>query len=175
VAAAVVAAAFVGSAVSWSHHLSVHDRNGGLAVYSWLFVALSLAFVAAIVLGTLAAAAVARRVELSARVVRALGWLALGVTGALGVTLCGVVTWWAAEAARAPGVLSGGIGNGFVFTSATLPPVLLVAGVLMMLGLALAAAGSVRIVRALVEESDEPFRDAAGGGRGGFRGHRPAT
>jgi hypothetical protein len=149
VLAGVVAAAFFGGTVGWSRHLSVHDRNGGLAAYSDLFVVLCLAVVVAIALGTAAAVAVARKVELGERTVRALGRLALGVAAALVLIFGGVVAWWAAEVAHAPSVMANGLGNGVVFTSDTVPPTLLAAGLLMLAGLALAAAGSVRVLRAL--------------------------
>ena len=77
-----MAAAFFGSTVGWSRHLSVHDRNGGLSAYSDLFVILCLAALVAIALGTAAAVAVARQAELGERTVRALGLLALGVAAA---------------------------------------------------------------------------------------------
>jgi hypothetical protein len=111
------------------------------------FVAVSLLAVVAIGLLTAAAVAVVRRVELPERVVRALGWLALGVAAAMALVFAGVVTWWAAEAAHAPVVLANGIGAGF--TSGTAPPTLVAAGVLMVLGLVLATAGSLRVARAL--------------------------
>ena len=149
VLAGVVAAAFFGSTVGWSRHLSVHDRNGGLSAYSDLFVILCLAALVAIALGTAAAVAVARQAELGERTVRALGLLALGVAAALVLIFGGVVAWWAAEAAHAPSVMANGIGNGVVFASDTVPPTMLAAGLLMLAGLALAAAGSVRVLRAL--------------------------
>lgn len=149
VLAGIVAAGFFGSIVDWSRHLSVHDRNGGLPAYSALFVVSCLAVVVAIALGTAAAVAVGRRVELGARTLRTLGLLALGVAAALVLILGGVVAWWAAEAAHAPSVMANGVGNGVVFASDTVPPTLLVAGLLMLVGLTLAAAGSVRVFRAL--------------------------
>lgn len=144
-----VAAVLFGLTLGWSRVLSAHDRNGGLPAYGWLFVLLCLAVIAAIALGTAAAVAVARRVDLEDGLVRALGLLALGVAGALVPIFAGVVAWWATEAAHAPAVLANGIGNGVVFASDTAPPTLLVAGLLMVAGLVLAAAGSVRVLRAI--------------------------
>jgi hypothetical protein len=149
VAAAVVATALLGSTLGWARHLSAHDRNGGLPAYSLAFALVCLTVVVAIALGTAAAVAVARRVELEDRLVRVLGLLALGVTGAMVLMFGGVVTWWAAEATHAPAVLAGGIGNGFVYTSRTAPPTLLAAGLLMVIGLSLAVAGSVRVLRGI--------------------------
>ena len=161
--AGVVAAAFFGGTVGWSRDLSVHDRNGGLAAYSDLFVVLCLAAVVAIALGTAAAVAVARKVELGERTVRALGLLALGDAAALVLIFGGVIAWWAAEAAHAPTVMANGIGNGVVFASDAVPPTLLAAGLLMLAGLALAAAGSVRVLRALRHPAATGFRSSATG------------
>jgi hypothetical protein len=147
--AGVVATAFVGSAFGWARHLSAHDRNGGLAAYGVVFVLVCLTVVVAIALGTAAAVAVARRVELHDRLVRVIGLLALGVTTAMVLMFGGVVTWWAAEATHAPTVLAGGIGNGFVSTPRAAPPTLLAAGLLMVIGLAIAVAGSVQVLRGI--------------------------
>ena len=149
VVGAVVAASFVGSTLGWARHLSAHDRNGGLPAYSVVFVLVCLTVVVGIALGTAAAVAVARRVELHDRVVRVLGLQALGVTAAMVSMFGGVVTWWAAEATHAPTVLAGGIGDGFIWTSSSAPPTLLAAGLLMVVGLALAVAGSVRVLRGI--------------------------
>jgi hypothetical protein len=75
--------------------------------------------------------------------------MALGLSGLMAVVVAGFVIWWVNESLHAPGVLSNGIGNGFPFASSVLPPTLLVAGVLMLGGLALALVGAVRIARAL--------------------------
>jgi len=141
----VAALAFLG-AVSWAHHLSWHDRNGGIHLYGALFVAVCVTAVVALVYATAAAVSVARRVELSPRTLRALGLLALGQAALMVVIFTGIVTWWAFESVRAPRVLSNGIG--VAFTSSTLPPVLLVTGLLALLGLALALGGIMRIARA---------------------------
>ena len=73
VASAAAALALFGGAVGWAHHLSRHDRNGGLLAYSVLFVVLGLAAVVALGCATTAATAVARRIDLPTRTLRALG------------------------------------------------------------------------------------------------------
>jgi hypothetical protein len=151
VVAALVAGACLGGTLGWARHLSAPDRNGGLPAYSAAFVLLGLTVVGAMAMGTVAAVAVARRVELGHRRVWTLGRLALGVTAAMVLIFGGIVSWWAAEAAYAPRVLANGIGNGVVFSSNTAPPTLLAAGFLMVVGLALAAAGSLRVLRGLRE------------------------
>ena len=145
----VLAAALLGGGLAWAHHLGPHDRNGGMAVYGAAFVVIGLAASVAVLSAAAAAVAVARRVDVSARVLRGLGVMALLLSVVMALLLAGFVAWWATEAAYAPRVLVNGIGNGLPFTSARVPPTLLVAGLLMVLGLALGVAGSVRIARGL--------------------------
>jgi hypothetical protein len=92
---------------------------------------------------------VARRTEMPGRVLRALGVMALGLSAVMVLLFAAFVTWWATQAAYAPAVLLNGIGNGFPFTSSTVPPTLVVAGLMMLLGLALATGGAVRIARSI--------------------------
>ena len=145
----VLAAVLLGGGLAWAHHLGPHDRNGGLAVYGAAFIVIGLAAFVAILLAAAAAASVARRVDLSARVLRGLGVMALVLSVVMTLLLVGFATWWATEATYAPTVLLNGIGNGVPFTSGTVPPTLLVAGLLMVLGLAIAVGGSVRIAHGL--------------------------
>ena len=135
--------------VAWAHSLSAHERNGGLPIYGWFFVLVSLAFFAAVGCATTAAFAVARKVQLSRRTLRALGVLAIAVVGVMALTLVSLVAWWSSEAVHAPGFLAQTIGNGVPFASSVVPPTLLASGFLMVLGLVLGAAGLVRIVRSL--------------------------
>ena len=118
-------------------------------MYSALFVVVALAAVVALMFTTAAAVSVARRIDLPALTLRALGLMALRLSGLMALIFVGFVTWWASESVHAPGVLSSGIGNGTPFTSITLPPMLLAAGLLMFGGLVLALGGTVRIARAI--------------------------
>jgi MFS family permease len=132
-----------------AHQLSSRDRNGGWWPYGvafFLWVALG---VAAIAIGTGAAIAVGRRLELSLKSLRVLGWVALSLSAMMAVMIAGMVTWWAALATSAPRALSNGIGNGLFFNSNALPPTLVVAGFLMALGGVLASIGSLRVARTL--------------------------
>jgi hypothetical protein len=138
-----------GGTLQWAHHLSAHDRNGGLPLYGVLFAVLGLSAFVAIGFATAAAVTVAHRVELSAPRIRLVGVLAIGVTVVMVPIFAGIVTWWASEAAHARGVLLQGIGNGLPFSSGLAPPTLLIAALLMVLGLALAIAGSIRVARSL--------------------------
>jgi hypothetical protein len=135
--------------VAWAHSLSGHDRNGGLAIYGWFFVLVSLVFFAALACGTVAATAVARRVELSHRTLQALGVMAIALVGVMALAIVSLVAWWASEAVHAPGFLSRVIGNGVPFHSSVAPPTLLASGALMVFGLALGVAGLVRIIGSL--------------------------
>lgn len=139
------AALFVGF-VAWAHSLNAQDRNGGLPIYGWFFIVVSLVFFAAVGSATAAAVAVARRVELSRRVVWAVGVMAIALVGVMALALVSLVAWWASEAVHAPGFLAQVIGNGMPFQSSLAPPTLLASGALMVVGLALGVAGLVRIV-----------------------------
>ena len=152
----VIAAVLLGGGLAWAHHLGPHDRNGGLAVYSTAFVVIGLAAFVAILLAAVAAVAVARRVDLSARVLRGLGVMALVLSVVMTLFFAGFVTWWATEAAYAPTVLSNGIGSGVPFTSGKVPPTLLLAGLLMVVGLAFGGLGSVRAARGLRPDRPAP-------------------
>ncbi len=147
--AVVVAAVLLGGGLVWAHHLSPHDRNGGLAVYGAAFIVIGLAAFVALLLAAAAAVAVARRIDVPAGVLRALGVMALLLAVVMTLLFAGFVTWWATEAAFAPTVLLNGVGNGVPFTSRTVPPTLLVAGLLMVLGLALAGRGTGLVARGL--------------------------
>ena len=63
----------------------------------------------------------------------------------------GTATWWVAEARYAPAVLRGPDAGGFLGAPSVLPPALLLVGVLMVLGLAVAVAGVVRVSRAFAD------------------------
>lgn len=134
---------------SWAQSLSTHDINGGLPIYGWFFLLVSVVFFGAVATATAAGVAVGRRVEVSGRTLRALGCLALGLVGVMGLVVASLVSWWVAEAMGAPGFLAQTIGNGVPFQSSVVPPTLLVSGLLMTLGLALGLAGLVRIVGGL--------------------------
>ena len=85
----------------------------------------------------------------ASRTLRLLGVLAIVLTAVMALLLAGMAAWWGAEAAGAPQVVLDGIGNGVPYLSSTLPPTLLGAGLLMLVGLVLGAAGSIRVAQSL--------------------------
>ncbi len=141
--AVALAAALFGGTVAWAHQLSTHARNGGNHLYGALFVALVVGALVALGCATAAAIRVARRLDVRGPALP--GSLALGVTLLMLVVFTGFVTWWVAEALHAPGVLQSSIGNGLPFTSTLVPPSLLAAGLLVVVGLALGIWGSFRV------------------------------
>jgi hypothetical protein len=149
VLAGAVAAALTVGILVWSHQLSPHDRNGGLVAYGVLFVVWGVAMAAALATSTAAAVSVARRLTLTRSALRVLGSMAVALVVTMAVVIAGCIAWWGAEATHAPGVLRNGIGNGFPFTSSSVPPTLVLAGMLMLVGLALAVFGTIRVVPAL--------------------------
>jgi hypothetical protein len=141
-----VLTALVGTGVVfWAHQLTTHERNGGLWGYGAAFVLLAVLVTATLAAGTASTVAVTNRIDLSAEVLRALGILAVALTTAMAVIAGGTVTWWASLALHAPRALGGGVtASGHV-----VPPALVVAGLLMVVGLAAAGAGARRVLRAL--------------------------
>jgi hypothetical protein len=135
-----------GLLVARAHGMSAHGRNGGDPFYGALFVFVGLMGFAAVGCATAAAVSVACKVELSRRMLRTLGFMAIGLVGIMGLTLVSLVTWWASEAVHSPAFLAQVIGNGVPFNSSVAPPTLTASGLLMTVGLALGLAGLSRIV-----------------------------
>jgi hypothetical protein len=143
------AIALTAGLVVWAHQVNAHDRNGGLLAYGIAFVVWSLGVIAALAATTVAAVAVGRRLDLSRPVLQLLGSLALVLAVTMAAVMVGVSTWWSAMATNAPWVMRRAIGNGFPFTSSTVPPTLVLIGMLMLIGVVVAAAGIVRLAPAL--------------------------
>ncbi len=149
VASASLAVVLVGATVAWGHHLDAAQRNGALPAYGALWVLTGLAGSVALVSAARAAVAVARHAPVSRSVLRAAGIVALGLGALMVLVLSGVLTWWVAEAVRAPGVLRDGMGPGTPLLAGRVPAALLATGLAMVVGLVLAAAGAGRIAGAL--------------------------
>ncbi|MHB1535245.1 MAG: hypothetical protein ACYC1D_11700, partial [Acidimicrobiales bacterium] len=141
-----VAAAATAGIVAWAHHLGSAGRNGGSQSYEGAGALWVLTVVGALAASTVAAVAVGRRLSLSLRTIRILGAMAIALFAMMVVVITGTLVWWAALARYAPKFL----GSRALSTSNVMPPVLILAGVLMLVGLALAALGTVRVARSLV-------------------------
>jgi hypothetical protein len=129
--------------VVWAHHMNAHQRNGGLFFHGLVFIVWGLTMVFALTTSTAAATAVARRISWSARVLRAFGAMAITLSVLMAGISVGTLIWWTALAQDAPRFL----GNGLLATSNVVPPALVVATLLMVLGLTVASIGTVRIVQ----------------------------
>jgi hypothetical protein len=139
-------AVLFGLLVARAHGMSVHGRNGGDPSYSALFAFVGLMSVAAVGCATAAAVSVACRVELSRRMLRTVGFMAIGLVSMMGLAWASLVTWWASEAVHSQGFLAQVTGNGVPFNSGVAPPTLLASGLSMTAGLVLGLAGLIRIV-----------------------------
>jgi hypothetical protein len=139
--------AATGGVVFWASHLSFHQRNGGLVLYQFIVTAWSVVLGVSLVVASASAISVARRVTLSSRQARWLSTLSITLTTLMVAIFLGVITWWRVEALHAPVFMRNAIGNGIVATSATFPPALVVAFILMIAGLAMAMTG-VTLLRA---------------------------
>lgn len=135
----------------WAHHLNSPQRNGGLVIYAVAFFLWGLCIVILIGSSTATIVAVTRAMALSRRVTGSEALIAVALTITMVMVATGTVTWWVAEARYAPAVLGGHEAGGFLGAPSVLPPALLVAGVLMVLGLAAAVAGVVRVSRAFAD------------------------
>jgi hypothetical protein len=143
------AIALTAGLVVWAHQINAHDRNGRLLAYGIVFVVWGLVVIAAVAATTAGAVAVGRRLDLSRPILQLLGSLALALAVTMAAVMAGVITWWSAMATNAPWVMRRAIGNGVPFTSSTVPPTLVLIGMLMLIGVVVAAAGVVRLAPAL--------------------------
>ena len=124
--------------VIWAHHLSEHQRNGGLGIYTALFLVVCGLAAATIAALTAAAVSLTNRLELTTSALTWLSRLALAMVGAIVVVVAGIAAWWVSLALQVPAVLGG-----------RAPFDLVGVGVLVTAGLALAAVGGRRVLRAL--------------------------
>jgi hypothetical protein len=146
--AALGAGVLLTGGIAWAHQLSPRDRSGGLVVYSIVFVTVCVVTVVALGCATAAAVAVGRRIEVSSGTVRTLAGCALALGGLMVWGGAGFGIWWGSEAFRGASALRLGIGDGLPYTSGVVPPTLVAAGALMVIGLVLGALGARQIARA---------------------------
>lgn len=127
----------------WAHHLSAHDRNGGLPGYTVLFLTFGALFALTLGLWTATAVAAARRVSLTRTVFVAEAALAVAVAASMAVMVAATAVWWAAITSD-QGSLVAAAGRGSA--ASPLQPVLALAAALMLVAASFGAAGVVRIV-----------------------------
>jgi len=140
----VAAAAVTVALVVWAHGLTSRQRNGNDLDYETLFVACGVLLVACLTAWTCAAVVTARRIDLSARVLRLEASLAVAVSVSMAAMTVATATWWAALARSAPWFLGGRpTGSG----GSPLPPLLVAAAVVMLLATTAGVAGAARAVR----------------------------
>jgi hypothetical protein len=89
----------------WAHHLSDHQRNGGLGGYGVLFLTWAVLVAVTLALWTVVAVAAARRVIFSRLLLVAEATLAVTVATAMVVILAATAIWWAAVDDQAPSFL----------------------------------------------------------------------
>ena len=99
-------AATVGLA-AWAHSLKPAARNGGDALYSGVFLAWVMLFLAVLFAWAAAAAATARRLALPAPTLRLEVWLAAAVSVAMAVMTIATAIWWLSLASAAPWFFDG--------------------------------------------------------------------
>ena len=138
----------------WAHHLTPAQRNGGSGAYGAVVIVGGSLVVATTVAWTIAALHAAVSIDLTPRVVRQLGLLALVLSGATIVVLAGLVTWWTAVAVDASWFLGDGRPG-----SHTMPlsAMLVTAGLFVAAGAVLAVRGSWRVASALRAGSPATF------------------
>ena len=130
-----------------AHRLTERQRSGHDLRYGGLVLAWAVVAVACFVAWTALAVAIARRIELTHRVVRLEAILAAGTTLTMVSMTAATAVWWAALAQRAPWFLTGSA-RGTTNVS-PLAPQLVLAQVCMLAATAAAAAGAAQAVRAL--------------------------
>jgi len=139
-----VTTAMTAGMIIWAHHVGPVRPGGRSPSFPVVGGVWALLVVATIATVTVAAAVIAARLQLSARVLRVEGCLALLLTAAMVVVFGGMLLWWGAIATFAPQFLSGGE-SGLFDTPA--PLTMVAAGLLMVAGLILALLGDGRVVR----------------------------
>ncbi len=95
----------------WAHHLTPHQRNGGIHLYGTLFLIWAGLIIITLTLWTVAAVAAGRRLEFSTALLRAEATLAVAVAMAMVVIVGATAVWWGAMAKNAPSFLSASPGG----------------------------------------------------------------
>jgi hypothetical protein len=142
----VLAVVVTAALAAWAHRLSGAQRNGHDLAYSLGFAGWALLMLASAAAWTIAGISAARRIELSARLLRCQAWLAAALTATMAGVTVATAVWWVALQDAAPWFFSGRpVGSG----SSALPPQLVAALLLMSVATSLGVAGVLRAVRSL--------------------------
>jgi hypothetical protein len=128
----------------WAHHLTQHQRNGGIHWYGALFLMWAGLIVITLTLWTVAAIAAGRRLELTTTTLTAEAALAAVIAGAMVVMVGATAVWWGAVAKDAPTYLNASPGGA---PGSSWDIWLVATVVLMAAAMGTAAAGAVREVR----------------------------
>jgi hypothetical protein len=136
VCSTLVAAAVLAVVVAWAHQLPPNQRDESNAFYAVACVALALCTIWAIAAWTLAAVAVARRLDLTPTTLRRQAWLAVTVSLAMVAITAATTIWWVTIADAAPGFLGGDV-----------PVTMLVLVLTMLAATSAAATGAARSLR----------------------------
>jgi hypothetical protein len=88
--------------VGWAHGLDERQRNGHDLAYAAGFLGWAVVVAACLTSWTATAAAVLRRIDLSAGRLRLDAWIAAAVTAAMALMTALTIVWWAELPARAP-------------------------------------------------------------------------
>jgi hypothetical protein len=95
----------------WAHHLTAHQRNGGIHWYGTLFLIWAGLIVITLTLWTVAAVAAARRLELPTAILTAEAALGAFVALAMVAMVGATAVWWEAMAQDAPSYLNASPGG----------------------------------------------------------------
>jgi hypothetical protein len=95
----------------WAHHLSPHQRNGGIHWYGALFLIWAGLIVITLTLWTVAAIAAGGRLVLPAAILTAEAALATVIAGAMVIMVGATLVWWGAMAKDAPSYLNASPGG----------------------------------------------------------------
>jgi uncharacterized membrane protein (DUF485 family) len=131
--------------VAWAHSLGSVRRNEGFAPYGLVLTVWGTLIVAVIATGTADVVRLMRSLSLSGRTWRTLGASATALALIMAVIMTGTLLWWGSVATYGPSFL----GEGPLSISNVVPPPMIVAGTLMLIGLLMAAIGVWRVTRSM--------------------------
>jgi hypothetical protein len=130
--------------ILWAHRLTTAQRNGLDHRYLAGFAVVALMMLASLVAWTMAAAAIARQIGFTRRLLRVEATLAAAVTATMTVMTIATVAWWSAVAHAAPWFLAGTPPGS---SGSVLPPDLATAAALMLIATMLGVVGTRRLFR----------------------------